>query len=172
MHDLRSLTASERMLLIHAAYGKAMLRAHGLEQSLATLMICHITFAPGDVSAREARIAKTKRLTLGPLIDQFVQAFSPDEKLIEELDNLLFFRNELAHRISETILYASREITWEERVIRELTDIQSFFDEVKPLLQPYVDSFQEKIGISEARILELAKTLYPGIVGAIPPRLI
>lgn len=152
------------MFLVHAAYGRAMLRAHGLERDIATLLICYTTFTPDEVAIREAQIARIKRLPLGPLIDKFVQAFQPTDDLIEELDNLLFFRNELTHRISEMILHAGHEVAWEERVLKELADIQSYFDEVTPFLRPYMDSFRDKIGIGEDRMRELVKKLYPGMV--------
>jgi len=139
-----------------------MLQAHGLEITLGTLLICHATFSPDLRTSRDAKIAQVRRLTLGALIEQFVKVFSPEQNLIEELDNLLFFRNELAHRISDTIVSAATRVNWEQRVLTELEEIRSYFVDVKPLFEPYMEAFRAQIGITEEQMLELARKAYPG----------
>jgi hypothetical protein len=162
MQDLGAFSAQDRLFLVQAAYGKAMLQAHGFERTLATLLICHATFSRDRRKPLDARIAGVKRLPLGPLIDEFVDAFSPDQNLIGELSNLLFFRNELAHRISDTILGAATQSDWEQQVVRELEEIRSYFVDVRPFLEAYMEAFRFKIGITEEQMLELARKVYPG----------
>jgi hypothetical protein len=163
VRDLGAFSAQQRFFLVQAAYGKAMLEAHGLERTLGALLICQATFSADDGPRREARIARVNRLPLGRLIEEFVEALSPDKHLIEELDNLLFFRNELAHRISDTILGAAAQSNWEQRVVAELEEIRSYFVEAKPLLEAYMETFLVKIGITESQMMELMRKLYSGV---------
>ncbi|MDO9014738.1 MAG: hypothetical protein Q7U84_08190 [Polynucleobacter sp.] len=165
MQDLRAFSAQERYFLVQAAYGKAMLHAHGLERLLGTLLICRATFSLECKTTLDFRITKVKRLPLGKLIEEFVEAFSPGEELIEELGNLLFFRNELAHRVSDIIIDATTQSNWEEDVVKELEDIHSYFVDFKPLLQPYLNTFQAKVGVTEVQMLELIRKVYPGAAG-------
>lgn len=167
MHDLDALSSQERLFLVQAEYGKIMLRAHGLERRLATLLICHEAFAGDRKSSLDSEINKIKRLPLGPLIDKFADTFSASEELIEELDNLLFFRNELAHRISDTIIYAAMKADWERRVITELSEIRSHFIDAEPMLEPYMEIFKQKLGVSDAKMHEIMLKVYPGIESSI-----
>lgn len=166
MCDFDALSPQEQLLLVQAEYGKTMLRAHGLERSLATLLICHVTFAGDHKASLDFEINKIKRLPLGLLINKFLETFSASEDLIEELDNLLFFRNDLAHRISDTIIYAAMSVDWEKKVIAELVDIRSYFTDAEPLLQPYMEVFNQKLGVSDAKMQEIMNKLYPGIAGS------
>jgi hypothetical protein len=162
MTDFGTLTIADRMLLVHAAYGKAMLCAHGLEHSLATLLICKISLSKVLHNQSKAEVAKIKRLPLGVLIEKFAVEFSHSDQLREELSNLLFFRNELAHRISDSIISAAVEVNWEERIISELEEICGYFRDCRPLLAPYIDHFQSQLGLTDENVIELIRVTYPG----------
>lgn len=167
MYDFAALSSQERFFLVQAEYGKTMLRAHSLERRLATLLICHATFAEDRKQSLESEINKIKRLPLGPLIEKFVETFPASEELVEELDHLLFFRNELAHRISDTIIYAAMQADWEQRVVTELADIRSYFIDAEPMLEPYMETFKQKLGVSKAKMYEIMLKVYPGIAGSL-----
>lgn len=61
------------------------------------------------ISGRTAEIEWLDRLTLGKFISEFTSRLSPSEYPAEELDNMLFFRNELTHRISYARVSATIE---------------------------------------------------------------
>lgn len=144
-----------------------MLRAHGLERRLATLLICHATLAGDRKASLDSEIDKIKKLPLGLLINKFAETFSPCEDLIEELDNLLFFRNELVHRISDTIIHAAMQVEWEKKVITELIEIRSYFSDAEPLLRPYMEVFNQSFGVSKEKKQEIMHKVYPGIASSI-----
>lgn len=161
MQSLCELSPHERMLLVHAAYGKAMLRVHSIELTLATLLICQVIFSTDKGGQRESEISKIRRLPLGLLTARFVAEFSPSEALEEELSNTVFFRNELAHRISDTIISAALQENWEEKVIVELNDICGYFSDSIALLRPYKTKFVEMLGLTDKKLLDIVYAVYP-----------
>jgi hypothetical protein len=161
-NELQSLTAQERLLLVHAAYGRSMLAAHRLELTLGTLLVCQTTLEIEPGTKRRSEIDRIGRLTLGQLIKLFISKFSPNEDLQQELSNTLFFRNELVHRISETILNATRSIEWEEVVITEMNAIIGYFADSSKLLEPYITEWKLKVGLTDELFAELVSAAYPG----------
>ncbi len=169
MNSNAPLKNAEWMILVEGAYGRAMLRAHGLEMELASMLLCNATATSRGqvVGERVTRLTKEQilRLPLGLLIKHFVAAFSVSEDIADELDNLLFFRNELAHRISRIILkgLSKQDHQGWPQVIRELKDIASFFDDADELLAPYRRASAAALGLTEDELVEAAGRIYPGM---------
>lgn len=162
MTALQNLSAQERMILVHAAYGRAMLYAHSLEKRLSSLLICQVVATSQSKWEQDEAIAEIERLPLGILIKRFVTEYSPTETLRDELDNMLFFRNELAHRISAAVLSAAFKTDWEESVIEEMHQITEYFLETIALLKPYSQEWLSKFGWTNEELLEIGYAVYPG----------
>ena len=150
------------MLLIEAAYGKAMLRAHGLERTLATLLICNLTLSQDKDGTQAADIAKVKRQPMGSLITRFIAEFSPSDELQERLSHLLALRNDLAHRISDTIIDSAVSMNWEGQVTSELASISEQFADFRPYLRPYMARAESAHGLNDEKIAKLIQEGYPG----------
>lgn len=163
MNSVREFSPSERIYAVYAAYGKSMMAAHGLEKFLAALMIIHATEATQPGATRSREIAKIDRMTLGPLIAEFSSAYSPSEEVMEELSNMLYFRNELTHRISDSILWATSEHEWEDRVIGKLSEWTFMFRETKELLESYSAEWFRRQDINQQQLLARALVFHPGI---------
>ena len=161
--ELRDLTETERKLVVFAAYGRTMLHAHALEFRLATILSVRIMFVDAPEQERENRIKRIRESTFGVLIKDFVIECAPNEDIQEELDNMLFFRNELTHRISKTILLAAQKPEWEVRVATELEEMSQMFIETEELLEKFVEELRAKIGWKEEIMQEFAARMYPGI---------
>jgi hypothetical protein len=163
MERIRDLLPATRMYAVYAAYGKAMMSAHALERHLAAILVTHIsdTTAPGQ--DRTAAIERLDRMTFGQLIKEFVSTHSPAEKLMEELDNMLYFRNDLAHRMADTVLAAAMAHEWEERLIERLTEWDLMFRETNDLLRPFTNRWIEKHNINYDKVFSAVLKLYPGI---------
>jgi hypothetical protein len=76
---------------------------------------------------------------------------------------MVFFRNNLAHRISETIISAAVHENWSERVVDELVEIANFFRETINLLEPYMERSYRAMNASEEDLLKIVNRLYPGL---------
>lgn len=148
--------ASLQMVFVHAAYGRSMMAAHRLEQSLLVILSCYPDNFPEKYTAE-----KIGKMTLGSLVNVFVNCFSPPEELVEELENMIYFRNELAHRISNFIISKTSSIEWHDGIMRELGEIESFFEETNELLSPYVEACYKKLNLSKEKINEIAFSIYP-----------
>ena len=129
METLEDFDFRTRQFLIWAVHGRAMMGAHRLEKKLSLLLVQRaIDTCPSNDSLEQA-IEAIYRLTLGPLINRFLTEFSASENLAEELDNMLFFRNELTHRISDMALNAAdRHTQWTSRLIEEIENIPTFIE--------------------------------------------
>ena len=161
MESFSQLNSAERIIAVHAAYGKAMIAAHSLELRIAAILFAR---AEEDVKiGKSVDSGAIDRLTLGQLINRFLLEFSPPEELAKELDDMLYFRNELAHRISKTILSAAQRKHWEEKVVSELYEISSYFAEASHSLQPFIDAFLSKHGLTLEPLLDRLLVNYPGI---------
>lgn len=158
MSDTKLTYKQLQTILVQAAYGKAMMRAHHLELKLATFLMCHAVENNYKISHDAI-----KRMTLGVLVNEFINIYAPPEQIEEELDNMVFFRNELAHRISESILLQSVHDDWQQRVIDELATIEGYFRETDILLTPYMERSYSAINITEVDMLQVAKQIYPGL---------
>ena len=87
----------------------------------------------------------------------------PSGYLQEELDNMLYFRNSLAHRISETVLGEALDPGWCLRVVTELSDIESYFRETNGLLECYVDEWLHANGYKKEKLFSIGKAIYKGL---------
>ena len=76
---------------------------------------------------------------------------------------MVFFRNELAHRIQEMIVRSTVEVSWTGRVIEELGTIESYFSDTAVLLKPYEDRVYSTLNVSKATLHSVAQRLFPGI---------
>lgn len=162
--SLEDLSRHERLLVVHAAYGRAMLDAHSLELTLCTLLFVRAAIQEHSESERQNDQSRLERLTLGELMREFNAAYSPSENIQEELDNMLYFRNELTHRISQMILLAATRCEWEARMIEELSEISQMFRETKALLEPFIEDCWKRLGCSDEKMREVMYRLYPGVV--------
>lgn len=156
-------TSLDSIVIVEAAYGRALLSAHALERGVGSLLITNLGRSKLSGLALDEAIEKIKRLTLGPLIERFIQEFKVNDALEEELDNMLYFRNELAHRISDMVLTKAAERGWRRRLARELLEISSYFREAVNMLDEYVDAYLHSIGVPRERLMEIGCMLYPGI---------
>lgn len=158
MEELELTAKKLQLMLVHAAYGRAMMKAHQLEMHLSTLLLCHAIKhkLPGDLSS-------IKRMTLGALSRGFVEKYNPSDEVAEEIDNMVFFRNELAHRISESIVRAAMDESWHERFVEELGEIEGMFADTINLLDPYMEQCYRSMGVTRDDLLTIAKKVYVGI---------
>lgn len=163
---LDSLPREERLYAVFAAYGRAMLDAHGLELRLATLLSVRIFFGGGPQDEQSKALTKIEQQPMGNLIRDFITHYRPSEALMEELDNMLYFRNELAHRISGMILLAAKNEDWETPLIKELTEMSEIFNDTQKLLEPFMAECRNKVGVPEETMRELGRRLYPGAANA------
>lgn len=146
-----------QLTLVHAAYGRAMLAANSLESELCMYLMCYA------IEGNYAIPKSIKRMPLGALVKEFVAKYAPGDEIEEELDNMVFFRNELAHRIQETIVHATRDTNWQERLIEELGTIESFFNDTEVLLQSYENRVYAALKVSKGALQHIAERIYPGI---------
>lgn len=151
-----------RIFILQATYGQAMLSAHALERKVASLLVAKLQEKRAKGVELDLAIEKINRLTFGPLIERFVAEFAVDDELQEELDNMLYFRNELTHRISDMVLRKGAKVDWQERLLKELVEIDSYFRETSGMLNKYVDQWLEGVGLSRRKLVEIAFKLYPG----------
>jgi hypothetical protein len=163
MTTAATLSRQERMFTVYAAYGRVMMAAHSLERRLAALLVTRAADRRSSKEVFRAEQAKIDHLPLGLLIKRFISEFQPEEQLVEELDNMLYFRNDLAHRISDLVLRAAQRAQWEEKVLTELTDITEYFRETREMLEPYAAEWFAKHAVSEHELLTKALAMYPGI---------
>jgi len=147
-----------QILLMHASYGRAMLAAHHMELRLSTFLLCN-AIERDEPATHES----FKKLTLGRLVNEFVNRFDPSEELREELDNMVFFRNELAHRISDTICRAATDSGWREKVTKEMIEIERMFGETNVLLDPYMERLHRITKTTDADLRRITELAYPGI---------
>jgi len=140
-----------------------MLSAHALELKLTTLLVLRLDAV--DISERqlEAKTAQIKRLPLGPLIKRFIAEYRVEDELCEELDNMLYFRNELAHRISDSVLGEALDPGLRYRLVTELLEIQSYFQEKSAMLKPYVDEWLHANGLTRQKLVSIGMTVYKGL---------
>lgn len=160
--DIKPPFDDVQLTMLHACYGKAVLSAHMLEMRLSLFMECHAV-EHGYRASPEA----IKRMTLGMLVNEFIEKHDPPDSLAEELDNMVFFRNDLAHRISSMIFSRAADADWHDKIIQELIDIDSFFKETIALLNPYMENCYRVLGVTNSQLHSIAGRVYPGLSAAI-----
>ena len=162
MENLEDFDFRTRQFLIWAVYGRAMMGAHRLEKKLSLLLVQRATDICPSGELRDQEIKAIDRLTLGPLINRFLTEFSASENLAEELDNMLFSRNELTHRISDMALNAAdRHTQWTSRLIEEIENISTYFSETCALLEPYSKEWMDGKEITQERLDKVGARLFP-----------
>lgn len=164
--SLDTLTREERLYGVFAAYGRAMLGAHGLELRLATLLSVRVILTGGTKDEQSRALTRIEQQPMGRLIQDFIASCGPSEEIMEELDNMLYFRNELAHRVSRMILLAATNEDWEVPLIKELTEMSETFSDTEKLLEPFMAEYRNKVGVPEETMHELVRRLYPGAAHA------
>ncbi|MGN6739603.1 hypothetical protein [Dyella sp.] len=157
MEELELTAKKLQLMLVHAAYGRAMMKAHQLEMHLSTLLLCHaienkLPSGPDHI----------KRMTLGTLAREFVEKYGPSDYVAEEIDNMVFFRNELAHRISEHIVRATTDEEWHEKFIEELGEVEDMFVDTIKLLGPYMEQCYRFMGATHDDLLAIVNKVYIG----------
>lgn len=162
MENESSLDKDIQLTMLHACYGKAVLSAHLLEMRLSLFLVCHAV-EHGYGAPHEA----IKKMTLGVLVNEFIEKYDPSESLAEELDNMVFFRNELAHRVSSMIFCRAANDDWHDRIIQELIDIEGYFKDTIALLSPYMDNCHRVLGVTKSQLQQIASRVYPGLADAI-----
>lgn len=151
-------------VVVYAAYGQAMLSAHALERKLCTLLMTRCVEPKSDENHFDKQMAEIKRLPLGRLIERFIEGFSVEGELQEELDNMLYFRNELAHRIAEMLLRKALDPGWHNRLVTELLEIESCFRETNARLECYLDEWLNANGYKKELLVSMGKAIYKGLV--------
>jgi hypothetical protein len=163
MERISDLSRADRMYAVYMAYGKSMISAHALERLLAAILVAYVcdTTPPGQ--PRSDGIERIDRMTFGQLLREFVSTHSPTDDLVEELENMLYFRNELAHRMADTITAAAMDKDWEERLVQKLMEWDVMFRETSDLLRPIINGWVEEHKIDFEKVLSAVLKLYPGI---------
>ncbi len=151
-----------QLLMLHATYGKALLTSHQVERRLALLVQCH-AISHGYSVPLEA----IKKMTLGMLAAEFIKKYDPSDSLVEELDAMVFFRNELAHRISDMIVCRAATKDWHDKIVRQLIDIDIDFRNTNRLLTPYIENCYHVLGVTEQQLGDIARRVFPGLEEAI-----
>lgn len=168
MQPWSHLVPSEKLFLVEAAYGRAMLRAHGIEKMLATWLICFACARSHESKWHEETVA-IKRLTLGKLIQRFQAESAVSESLSSELLSLLALRNDLAHRVSDLLADAALTERWEEQAFLELTAMNERLAVCRTSLLPFMAEARALAGLSEEQVAIVIRETYPGArVGAQP----
>lgn len=151
-----------QLIMLQATYGKALLTAHQLELRLVSLLQCHA------VEHRyPAPLETIKKMTLGILVKTFIDNYDPPDQLVEELENTVFFRNELAHRVSDMIIWRAAEADWHDKVIQELIDMDAIFRDANELLNPYMEHSYRFLGLTKHRFRQIAQRACPGLESVI-----
>ncbi len=163
MKPINLLSRQERLYAVYAAYGESMIASHSLEGHLKSLLVTHAHDQKLSKLDFDSEKVKLDRLTLGQLIAKFCAAFNPTESLQEELENMLFFRNELAHRFAEIVLSAATERNWEVKLVTQLHEWTQMFKETQQLLEPYKAAWLAKHEIDLSSLVERSIEFYPGI---------
>lgn len=148
--------ASLKMVFVYAAYGKSMMNAHKLELQLLAILSFYSEKLPEKCTAESMN-----KMTFGALVNLFAKCLNPPERLIDELDNMVYFRNELAHRISNLMILGAKSYEWHETVIAELNEIDSYFKETIEMLSPYIKECYKKMNLTEEKINEMAFVVNP-----------
>lgn len=142
---------------VEAAYGAAVLKAYQLENSLVLLLTTKLIDEFGDESSDFQKAQeKVKRLTMGRLIDRVLKEFELSDYWGDELDNMLYFRNELVHNISWEIQSSRVEPNGKERLVEYLSEIQSYFVETNTEIMRLVFQWFEEHGISKEKLYKIA----------------
>lgn len=144
---------------ILASYGSTVLEAHQLENWLVLLLATNELSSDKDkVNEFEDSFKKLKRLTLGQLINRSIIEFNFSEYWQEELDNMLFFRNQLIHDYSWEITSSMMETDGQIKLLEELNNIRSYFSETTDEIKNrVVKIFSDSHGIPRDSIEEVAK---------------
>ena len=143
----QELAAKLQSYALQAAYGAAMLKANRLEFCLRTLLIMQLN-AKSDDELYKA-LSELQRLPLGRLIERVIQAFSIPDYWQEELDNLRWFRNQLAHQIMDDISWNHllEEDEWE--LISYLNQVGSFYEETIDYVTAMIAAEQKKRSLTK-----------------------
>lgn len=161
MKQRQSPSRAEKLFVVEAAYGRAMLRAHGIEQMLTTWLICAVCYRKQRATWRND-VAVIKQLTLGGLIKRFVAESSAPAALSEELSTLLTLRNDLAHRVSARFADAAKNKNWEQHALLELSSVGDRLAKCRAALQPYMVQAREMAGLTEEEISNVIDRTFPG----------
>lgn len=155
-------TPSEKLFMVEAAYGRALLRAHGIELMLSTWLISAATARPGYQTSNPVAPA-IKRLTLGGLVRRFVAEASPSAELTVELHQILDLRNRLAHQVSDQLATAALSEEWQERAATELWSMAEQFAACRQRLLPFAEQARAMAGISEEEVTAAIRSQYPSV---------
>jgi len=137
---------------LQAAYGGAMLKANRLEFGLRTLLSMHINTNSDDEF--DKAMSKLKGLPLGRLVNRANQEFSIPAYWQDELENLCWFRNQLAHLIVDDISWSR---LWEEdewELISHINEIGGLYGEALDYISSMIDTEAEARGLSKESLVE------------------
>lgn len=144
---------------IEAAYGRAMLAANRLERVLVQLLLFEKHPELKDENDFKRELAALSSLPFGRLIDEAERRLGLSEYWLDELDNLRWFRNELAHRAHEyTTSHLIDHGLW-EKVVVELDEIRSYFQEALKEFDARVLEQLETLGINKEKLFSVAREL-------------
>lgn len=135
-----------------------MLQAHSLELSLANLLMTNLVDQEIGEEKFKSELARVKRLTMGRLIAEVIDRYEISDYWKEEFDNSLFFRNRLAHQISEDIISSHIREDGRAKLISEMEEIIGYFREAKGEIERITDKWLILKGIERAQLLEVAKS--------------
>ncbi len=153
------LIKSLESYLLEAAYGKAMLQANCLEKSFTNLLITKLTDKKLSEEIFNSKLAKLRKLTMGGLINEIIKEFEISDYWQQEFDNALFFRNRLTHKISDDIFYSYLETDGKNKLVLELDEVTSFFNESNNEVRRMTDEWLNLKGIKKSQLVEVAKGL-------------
>ena len=157
--DESKITKSLEIYALDAAYGRAMLEAHTLELFLSNLLILGLVDNGLSKEQYNSECNKIKKKTMGRLISGVIGKYEVSNYLQQELDNCLFFRNRLAHQISDDIISSHMNGDGKNGIIIELGEISGYFIETKEELEKLINTWLKTKGIKRSKINDLARGL-------------
>ncbi len=159
--EISKILATIELYALEAAYGRAVLAAYSLEQTLYVLLVIRLPKAVVS-NKRETfdhEQKKLQKLTLGRLVERVIAEFEIHDHWQEELDNMVYFRNRLVHSIAVDITTSVLRHGNKQRIVEELEEIRSYFIETNREMRKILFACLEPNGLTEEKVNEIARAL-------------
>lgn len=139
---------------VYALYGLAMYQAQCVERALAILLATEYGPKPKTITQSQWSdlLDELYGKTLGVLVNKIRQSVTIPDDFEKTLQEALEKRNWLAHRYFWDRAGYFMTSSGREKMIKELTEISSFFDQFDNQLHSIALKWTEKYGISQDTI--------------------
>jgi hypothetical protein len=132
------------------------LEAHRLENLISVLLATRIIEKKENY---ENCFKEIKGLVLGRLIKRLLYEFDIPAYWQEELDNALWFRNKLIHRISDDVSYVILKHGNSAKLVEELYEIYGYFKETSEYIESLVFKWLDEKGITKEKMQTVVQKL-------------